>query len=101
MWGYYEFTGKMGTNHLKSGLRGPNNIRFKDGQHIRYKTPDFKLGGTVMGERTIEAHGSIFFEDLTNNIKAVVIFSTYKKTGFWKKTESGKKDEVIGMIYHC
>jgi hypothetical protein len=31
MWGYYEFTGKMGTNHLKSGLRGPNNIRFKDG----------------------------------------------------------------------
>jgi hypothetical protein len=54
-----------------------------------------------MGERTIEAHGSIFFEDLTNNIKAVVIFSTYKKTGFWKKTESGKKDELVGMIYHC
>ncbi len=30
-----------------------------------------------MGDRTIEASGSIVFEDLTNNVKAVVIFSTY------------------------
>ena len=37
-----------------------------------------------MGERTIEAHGSTFFEDVTNNLKAVIIFSAYKKTGFFK-----------------
>jgi hypothetical protein len=54
-----------------------------------------------MGDRTIEAHGSITFEDLTNNVKAVVIFSTYKQSGFFKKTESGKKDEYIGLIYQC
>ena len=30
-WGFYEFTGTMGANSLKSGLRGPNNIRFADG----------------------------------------------------------------------
>lgn len=30
-WGHYEFTGSMGTNSLKSGLRGPNNIKFADG----------------------------------------------------------------------
>ena len=29
--GYYEVTGKMGANSITSGLRGPNNIRFKDG----------------------------------------------------------------------
>jgi len=89
LWGYYEFTGSMGANSLKSGLRGPNNIRFADGQHIRFRTPDFKLGGTVMGERTVEADGSIQFEDLTNNRKAVVMFSTYKKSGFWNKKEIG------------
>ena len=100
-WGYYEFTGKMGGNSLKSGLRGPNNIRFSDGQHIRFRVPDFKLGGTVMGDRTIEATGSISFEDITNNLKAVVIFSTYKKSGFWKKKESGKRDEYTGIIYQC
>ncbi len=100
-WGFYEFTGSMGANNLKSGLRGPNNIKFADGQHIRFRVPDFKLGGTVMGDRTIEATGNIFFEDLTNNYKAVVIFSTYKKSGFFKKTQSGKKDEYIGLIYQC
>jgi hypothetical protein len=91
----------MGANSLKSGLRGPNNIRFADGQHIRFKTPDFKLGGTVMGDRTIEACGNVFAEDLTNNYKAVIVFSTYKKSGYWKKTVSGKKDEYVGIIYQC
>ena len=100
-WGYYEFTGSMGANNLKSSLRGPNNIRFADGHHIRFRVPDFKLGGTVMGDRTIEATGSITFEDVTNNRKAAVIFSTYKKSGFWKKKESGRKDEYVGLIYQC
>lgn len=100
-WGYYEFTASMGANSLKSGLRGPNNIRFADGQHIRFRTPDFKLGGTVMGDRTIEASGNVFFEDLTNNYKAVIICSTYKKSGFFKKTESGKRDEYVGVVYQC
>lgn len=91
----------MSANSLKSGLRGPNNIRFADGHHIRFKSVDFKLGGTVMGDRTIEATGHIIFEDLTNNRKAVILFSTYKKTGFWRKTESGRKDQLSGMIYQC
>ena len=30
-----------------------------------------------MGERTIEATGNVFFEDLTNNYKAVILISTY------------------------
>ena len=101
MWGYYEFTGSMGSNSLRSGLRGPNNIRFQDGQHIRFRVPDWKLGGTVMGDRTIEADGSIFFEDVTNNVKAAIIFSTYKTSGFWKKSETGKKDDYFGIIYQC
>jgi hypothetical protein len=99
-WGFYEFTGTMGANSLKSGLRGPNNVRFADGQHIRFKTPDYKLGGTVMGDRNIEVIGNTFVEDLTNNFKAVIIFSTYKKSGFFKKSVSGKKDEFVGIIYH-
>jgi hypothetical protein len=32
----------MSANSLRSGLRGPNNIRFADGQHIRFKSVDFK-----------------------------------------------------------
>lgn len=100
-WGSYEFTATMGANSLKSGLRGPNNVRFADGHHLRFRVPDFKLGGTVMGDRSIEATGNIFFEDLTNNYKAVVIFSTYHSSGWIKKTVSGSKDEFKGLVYEC
>lgn len=54
-----------------------------------------------MGDRTVEATGSITFEDLTNNVKAVIVFSTYKESGFWTKTKTGKKDEFTGLIYEA
>ena len=52
-----------------------------------------------MGDRTIEGIGNMFFEDLTNNYRCVILFNTYKKSGFWRVTESGKKDEFHGFIY--
>lgn len=100
MYGWYEITGKMNANNLVSGLRGPNNIIFKDGQHIRFGFPSYRLGGTVMGERTIETVGSCVFEDLTNHRKAVLITSTYKKTGWIRSTYTGCKDHVEGIIYN-
>ena len=53
----------MGGNSLTSGLRGPSTLKFKDGTKIVFNAPDFKLGGTVMGERTIECVGSLVFVD--------------------------------------
>lgn len=64
--GYYEFIGKMGKNSLTSGLRGPCTVEFPNGVRIRFNAPDFKIGGTIMGDRTIEGLGSIVFEDLAN-----------------------------------
>jgi len=52
-----------------------------------------------MGDRTIEGIGNMIFEDLTNNVKCVLFFNTYKKSGFWTVTETGKKDEFNGIIY--
>ena len=72
MYGYYEFIGKMGKNSLTSGLRGPNTVEFKDGTKIRFNAPDWRIGGTIYGERTIEGVGSLVFEDMKNNLKAVV-----------------------------
>jgi hypothetical protein len=99
--GYVEWAGKMGVNNIVSGLRGPNDIKFPDGQHIRFGLPSYKLGGTVTGERTIESVGSISFEDLTNNRKCVLLMSTFKKTGWISSSTSGKKCELEGIIYDC
>lgn len=52
-----------------------------------------------MGDRTVEGIGNMVFEDLTNNYKCVLFFNTYKKSGFWRVTETGKKDEFYGIIY--
>ena len=101
MYGHYEYVAKMGTNTLTTKLQGPNNIIFKDGHHIRFGMIDFKIGGTVMGDRTIESVGSVVFEDLTNNRKAVIITNTHKAGGFFSKKESGRKDEITGIIYEC
>jgi|TARA_B110000305_G_C19404140_1_gene621765 hypothetical protein len=92
MSGYYEVTGQMSANSFVSGLRGPNDVVFKDGQHIRFGFPSYKLGGTVMGERTIEAIGSCTYEDLTNHRKAVLLMNTYEKVGMFKTSHVGCKD---------
>jgi hypothetical protein len=60
---------------------------------------DYKLGGTVRGARTIEPCGNFVFEDLTNNLRAIVIMGTYKKEGFWNVQVTGRKDEIEGIIY--
>ena len=54
-----------------------------------------------MGERSIESCNSIMFEDLTNNVKCVIKMNTYVKSGYFRVTETGKKDEFDGLIYRC
>jgi hypothetical protein len=98
MHGYYEFIGKMGKNSLSSGLRGPNTLEFKDGSSIRFNAPDWKVGGTIYGERTIDCDGSIVWEDIKNKLKAVVVIGNYKSGWYGKGT--GSKSHIQGVIYH-
>ena len=90
----------MGGNSFTSGMRGPNNLIFKDGQHIRFGYPSYKLGGTIYGARSIETIGSCTFEDLTNDRKAVLLMSTYKTTGIFRTHATGCKDKFEGVIYN-
>ena len=97
--GYYEFIGKMSSNTMITGFRGPTTIKFKDGSTIKFNAPDIKLGGMVMGARTIECTGSLVFHDIANKLKGVVIFGTFKESGFWEKTITGSKANITGLIY--
>lgn len=89
----------MGKNSLTSGLRGPCTVEFPDGGRIRFNAPDFKLGGTIVGERTIETTGSIVFEDLANQLRAVITLGTFKSSGFFSKTSTGSKSDYTGVLY--
>ena len=55
----------------------------------------------MMGERTIEAVGSIVFEDLANHLRAVVVLGTFKSSGFFSKSTSGSKSDYTGVIYQA
>ena len=99
MYGYYEIFGKMGKNSLTSGLRGPCTIEFPDGTRINFNAPDFRIGGTIMGDRTVEAISSIVFEDLVHQLRAVVVLGTFQSKGFFSKTTSGSKTDFQGTLY--
>lgn len=54
---------------MKAGQEGNGYLKFKDGQTIRSVAPHYTLGGTVMGDRTINADGFFFIEDEENEIR--------------------------------
>jgi len=86
---------------MRAGQEGNNYLQFSDGQKIRTQAPHYTLGGTVMGDRTINADGFFLFEDEENNIKCVVIFNPIMKAGgmFSSHKYAGKTDEFRGLIY--
>ena len=59
----------------------------------------FRLGGTIMGQRTLEPTDALEFEDAKNGIKAIIKFGTFKKSGYWNKTVTGGKDCLEGVLY--
>jgi len=100
-WGAAEFTANLGTNSMRAGQEGNCYIKFTDGQVIKTVAPHYTLGGTVMGDRTINADGFFLFEDEANQIKAVIIFNPIMKAGgiFSSNTYAGKTDDFRGLIY--
>lgn len=54
---------------MKAGQEGDNFFKFKDGQTIRTQAPNYTLGGTVMGDRTINADGFFYMDDIENDIR--------------------------------
>lgn len=101
LYGHYEYKMKISPNSLLSDQDGPNVIEFRDGQKIVYRYPYIQIKGLIFGDRMIYGTGNMIFEDVDNNLKAVVIFDYGKKRGFLSSRKKGSKhDEIDGLIYH-
>jgi hypothetical protein len=101
VWGSSEFTANLGGNSMKAGQEGNNYIKFKDGQTIRITVCHYTLGGTVIGDRTLNADGHFYLDDIENNLRCVLIFNPIMKAGgvFSSHKYAGKTDEFRGMLY--
>ena len=53
----------------------------------------------ISGERTVEAYKNMYFEDVTNNLKCIIAFSTLESKGLLKRKVKGRRDEFKGIIY--
>ena len=86
---------------MRAGQEGYTYVEFADGQIIKTQAPHYTLGGTVMGDRTINADGFFIFEDEENDIKCVIIFNPIMKAGgvFSSHKYAGKTDDFRGLIY--
>lgn len=97
VYGYYELDGRLGLNELVGEFRGFTHVQFPN-QRISFTQPQFVLGGTMYGDRTLNWIGDIDFKDPYNKLSASIRLGDDKhKWGIKKK--SMKKDNFIGKIW--
>lgn len=97
VYGYYELDGRLSLNELTGEFRGFTHVQFQN-QRISFTQPQFVLGGTMYGDRTLNWIGEIEFKDPYNRLSATIRLGDDKhKWGIKKK--SMKKDDFIGKIW--
>jgi hypothetical protein len=64
-----------GVNSVKGWREGKNFIIFKDGTKMNYNTPEMRIGGIVMGDRTLNYNGNFIIKDYKNKIESNTVFN--------------------------
>jgi len=64
-----------GMNSLKGWREGKNFIIFKDGTKMTYNTPEMRIGGIVMGDRTLNYNGNFIIKDYKYKIESNTEFN--------------------------
>jgi hypothetical protein len=63
-----------GMNSVKGWREGKNLLKFKDGSMITFTTPETRINGLLMGDRSLNYSGSLIIKDFTNKIESVTTF---------------------------
>ena len=97
VYGYYELDGRLSLNELTGEFRGFTHVQFPN-QRISFTQPQFVLGGTMFGDRTLNWIGEVDFKDHHNGLSASIRLGDDKHKWGIKKT-SMKKDNFIGKVW--
>lgn len=63
-----------GVNSIRGWREGKNLIKFKDGTIMTYSTPDMRINGLIMGDRTVNFSGVFVIKDYQNKIECNASF---------------------------
>jgi hypothetical protein len=76
MFGYAIVNAQLaGMNTIKGWRDGKSLIKFKDGSILSFNTPDTRINGLLMGERTLNYSGTLVVKDYSNKIESVTTFA--------------------------
>jgi hypothetical protein len=89
-YGYNESEVSTGANSIRARYKGTFNIQLNDGSTYKIFFPEFKLSGTLFGNRSIKYHGTMNVVDEANDLLAYVEMEPDDR-GFFKKIFSRKK----------
>ncbi len=64
-----------GMNSVKGWRDGKNFVIFSDGTKMSYNTPEMRIGGILMGDRTLNYNGNFVIKDYKNKIESITVFN--------------------------
>jgi hypothetical protein len=77
-------------NSVIAEVKGPYNIKFKNGSHYSTKYCKFTVNGFLFGTRYFGYEGNLIVEDLTNNLTAIINVNPKDNKGFFTSLFSKK-----------
>ncbi len=89
-YGYYEPEINTGANSIRARFKGSYTIELKDKSIYKVFFPEFKLSGTLFGNRSIKYCGTMNIADEANDLLAYVEMEPDDR-GFFKKIFTKKK----------
>lgn len=64
-----------GMNSVKGWRDGKNFVIFPDGTKMSYNTPEMRIGGILVGDRTLNYNGNFVIKDYKNKIESTTVFN--------------------------
>lgn len=93
-----------GMNSIKGWREGKNILKFKDGTLMTFTTPETRISGLLMGDRTLNYSGTLTIKDFQHKIESVTSFP-YKEgsikssiASFFSKSADLPLDQFIIQI---
>jgi hypothetical protein len=96
--GSYEYRAKLADlgNSTIGTIAGTSTIEFADGQQISWEFPNLKIGGLMLGNRTIKYIGDFSFRDPANGIECKLTFND--KAGIFGNNQDTPLDQFRGVL---
>lgn len=89
--GSYNFSLAFKGNYMLMKNSGFNQVLFNQTrQEVKFNYPNTKISGIIFGAKTMGIEGTMTFEDVANNLKAVLFFQKQTFSGVFYHRDASK-----------